>query len=232
MVTIYKITNLINGKLYVGQTVQPLRKRWFGHVSNRKRSAISSAIQKYGVSNFKIEAICSALSEEFATELEIYFINILDCLVPNGYNILEGGDVSNRRGHPSWNLGLETPEYVKQKLSNAHKGQKAWNKGVSMSESQKQKLSDRLKGIRRSPATEYKKGMVSTFKGKKHTPESLQKIRDNNAASRKVICIETGEVFPSIIAVALKYNIAKSHLRRLIIAGKKSQQAGLTFQFA
>ncbi len=54
---IYKITNLTNGKIYVGQTRQKLSRRISGHVHSKKKFGIDAAIRKYGIDNFKVEVI-------------------------------------------------------------------------------------------------------------------------------------------------------------------------------
>ena len=59
---IYKITNKINGKVYIGQTIQCLKKRWSQHKSDSKKSnmTIHKAMRKYGIENFTIEEIGGA----------------------------------------------------------------------------------------------------------------------------------------------------------------------------
>lgn len=98
---IYKITNLINGKIYIGQSVDP-QKRWYNHCHNAKKgyrnSAIDKAINKYGEENFKLEIIEKAI--ENYDELEKYYITFYDCMIPKGYNILEGGQSFPLLGSP------------------------------------------------------------------------------------------------------------------------------------
>lgn len=69
--TVYLITNLINGKKYVGQTIQSIKRRWDFHVCGASRCiALNSAIKKYGKENFKIESIYEAHSLEELTTKE------------------------------------------------------------------------------------------------------------------------------------------------------------------
>lgn len=90
--SIYKITNLINNKVYIGQSIHPER-RWKEHIwgiSNHK-SYIHSAIKKYGVENFLFEIIESDI--ENYNEREIYWINFYQANNPRyGYNLTEGGE--------------------------------------------------------------------------------------------------------------------------------------------
>ena len=88
---IYKITNLIDGKIYVGQSVHP-EKRWTEHKQRARNHydnyPIHLAISKYGEDNFNFEIIeWTPLYEE----REKFFIRELNTLVPNGYNLIEGG---------------------------------------------------------------------------------------------------------------------------------------------
>lgn len=64
-----------------------------------------------------------------------------------------------KKGHETWNKGLETPDEVKKKISESEKGRIAWNKGVSMPEEQKRKVSESKKG---TPA--WNKGLTVTRK--------------------------------------------------------------------
>lgn len=107
---VYKITNAINGKIYVGQTRQPLYKRWWRHCNNGKCPAITSAIKKYGVENFTIEVIDTATSLEELNEKERQWIEKLNTLAPNGYNLRTGGD------------SYEVTEIARKHLSESHKG--------------------------------------------------------------------------------------------------------------
>jgi 5-methylcytosine-specific restriction endonuclease McrA len=57
-----------------------------------------------------------------------------------------------------WNKGIPLNKEWKRKLSEAKKGKTAWNKGRKMSEEQRIKMIGTLKGVHRSPKTEFKKG--------------------------------------------------------------------------
>lgn len=91
---IYKITNKINGKIYIGQSVDPeYRFRKHKEASKRNRTyecILYDAMAKYGVENFEMEIIEKDI--ENYNEREIYWIKQLNSLRPNGYNIAAGGD--------------------------------------------------------------------------------------------------------------------------------------------
>ena len=90
--SIYKITNKINNKVYIGQS-KDVHRRFLEHISGRKNgtSVIHNAIEKYGVENFKIETIEKDI--ENYNEREIYWIDCYNSTDRKfGYNILEGGE--------------------------------------------------------------------------------------------------------------------------------------------
>jgi group I intron endonuclease len=95
---IYLISNDVNNKLYVGQTVQTLKKRFNGHCCYSKsdrsnNSLIKRAIHKYGKEHFKIELIEECEIDKL-NEREIHWINKFDSY-NNGYNLTLGGQESN-----------------------------------------------------------------------------------------------------------------------------------------
>ena len=95
MIGIYKITNLINNKSYIGQS-NNIQRRWHEHISENTNSLIHLAILKYGIENFSFTIIEECLLEQL-NEKEIYYIKEYNTLSPNGYNISTGG--SNNYEH-------------------------------------------------------------------------------------------------------------------------------------
>jgi group I intron endonuclease len=93
---IYKITNKINGKIYIGQTTKSIERRFIQHKTSARNKSISTpltnAIKKYGEENFIIEQIDTANDIEKLNEKEIYWINILKSKDRSiGYNLKDGG---------------------------------------------------------------------------------------------------------------------------------------------
>ncbi len=83
---IYKITNKINNKSYVGRTKFPSR-RFSQHAGKKGKSCISKAIRKYGITNFKFEVIEVVYSLKESIEKESFHIDFYKSLVPKGYNL-------------------------------------------------------------------------------------------------------------------------------------------------
>lgn len=90
---IYRITNTINNKIYVGQTTKPVKSRWKRHSikSTKSGSAINLAIKKYGVENFKFEVIDLCEDLDQMNHKECFWISFYNSISPNGYNLDSGG---------------------------------------------------------------------------------------------------------------------------------------------
>lgn len=97
---IYKITNLVNGKIYVGQTAYPLAVRWNAHVryalAGGDGTRLAFAVRKYGRESFVVERIAEADSRDLLNELERKYIAELRSYLPEfGYNLAMGGSGGN-----------------------------------------------------------------------------------------------------------------------------------------
>ena len=83
MIGIYKITNLVNGKFYIGQSVN-IKRRWSDH-KRKGESEVSKEIIKFGVENFKFEVLEQCRMEDL-NERELYYLMKYQPFFPNGYN--------------------------------------------------------------------------------------------------------------------------------------------------
>lgn len=91
---VYKITNKINGKMYVGQSKKSAEDRFQRHIKAAKKKCnryLYDAMNHYGYDNFVIEVIESDIEKERIDEREIFWIKELSTLIPNGYNMTKGG---------------------------------------------------------------------------------------------------------------------------------------------
>lgn len=91
---IYKITNTLNNKVYIGQTIKPVEKRFNQHKNNYTKEyfsqlALYKAFRKYGVENFTFEEI-EEVENDLLDEREKYWISFYDSYY-NGYNSTIGG---------------------------------------------------------------------------------------------------------------------------------------------
>lgn len=128
---LYRITNQLSGKVYIGQTTDP-KDRWSSHKSSAKNpqkysAIIPRALSKYGVDNFIFEVIATCRTQEDADVTETELIeryNSRDS--ERGYNLAHGGSV-NRGWHHSEetkkkisesNLGKEMPPHTDEWKAN------------------------------------------------------------------------------------------------------------------
>jgi group I intron endonuclease len=89
---IYKITNLLGQKCYVGQTWQPMKDRFIQHACKNDSAKLFHAMKKYGKDNFTIECLTIVSTQALADYYEIYFISKYSSNNRDvGYNISNGG---------------------------------------------------------------------------------------------------------------------------------------------
>jgi group I intron endonuclease len=167
---IYKVTNLVNEKIYIGQTIHTIQRRKREHINNARGGssmALYRAMRKYGTDNFVFEPICYCTSREEASSKEIEMIKLLNSKARHvGYNMTDGGEGANGC-HPSEEtrakmrakiLSPETKEKIRRagigrrhteetkiKMSKAQRGHIPWTLGTHLTEEVKNKLSKVMK---------------------------------------------------------------------------------------
>ena len=91
---IYKITNQINNKVYIGLTTTTIKNRWKEHIGAigryKDKRPLYAAMSKYGIDNFSIEEL-EECDDLILAEREIYWIDYYNSYY-NGYNATFGGD--------------------------------------------------------------------------------------------------------------------------------------------
>jgi hypothetical protein len=101
---IYKIENKVNGKIYIGQSIE-IENRWKKHLRANDDFIVHKTIHKYGKENFTFSIVEECGIDELNSK-EIYWINFYQSIVPNGYNMIPGG--SNGMG---LSKGLKVNQY-------------------------------------------------------------------------------------------------------------------------
>ena len=161
---IYKITNLVNGKVYIGAS-KNIEKRWGAHRNGH--SDLAKEFQTFGLENSKFEILLEC-PEMMLAQWERDLICLYDSDDPEkGYNskndrpyslkrteALKGRKLSeetkrkiseSHKGKPAWNKGIPHSEETRRKMSEALRGRKVWNKGIPLSEETKRKKSEKMK---------------------------------------------------------------------------------------
>ena len=178
---IYKITNAINGKVYIGQTVQGMDVRWREHLKVVRSGggyALHNAIRKYGIQQFSIEELYQCSSQEELNSEEISYIHSYYSIIDHGrgYNLDTGG---GSHGSPS-NETLRKMIYSQNRDDVKAKIQ-ASRAGYRHSDETKRKMSESSKGQEMSLEARLKmsvakKGKPGSFLGHHHTEETKIKV--------------------------------------------------------
>lgn len=119
---IYKITNNINNKVYIGLTTCSLKYRWSKHITESKNikntKHLYKAMRKYGIENFSIEVIDTTDDFKELGKLERYYISVYDSQNPDkGYNLTAGGESNQYDGNPSANLTVKDIIEIRKKYN-------------------------------------------------------------------------------------------------------------------
>jgi len=152
---LYKVTNKINNMSYIGVTVDP-KKRWKSHCrpNGNSRLLLKNAILKYGSDNFEMKILCKT-TQSFCYELEQKAIEVYNTVKPDGYNLSKGGMGS---------LGLVGEQngcFGRKGELHPNFGKPGYRTGVGHTEETKAKMS-------------------ASRTGKKHSLETIEKIRQSN----------------------------------------------------
>lgn len=122
---IYKITNKINGKVYIGQTITPIKNRMYKHYSQARNgkniTGIDAAIKKYGKENFEVEQILECPNEDLDLQ-EKFYISKYNSF-ENGYNLTIGGQLSTT----SLNININEAISKYQELKSVEETAKYFN---------------------------------------------------------------------------------------------------------
>ena len=244
-----------NGKRYIGITNQKPERRWRADGSGyRFNKHFMNAIKKYGWKNFKHNILCDGLSKEDACKKEkeliaLYHSNTFAC----GYNRSAGGEHSDLDNGSKREISQkikalwENPEYA-QHMSDVHKGRSRC--GWHHTEETKQVMSAIVR--KRNEDPEYRKRISKSAKNRWSIPENKIKARErakaewqneeirqrfiqskigNHYRAKKVICIETGDVFASTKAAALSIGVARETIGQ-VCRGKREMTHGCHWRFA
>lgn len=183
MPSVYRVTNTVNGKSYIGICKGAVRLRWRRHCTDadrRKRSGciiLWKAIRKYGKETFALETLYEAVDWREACMVERGLIAQYGTMSPSGYNITAGGQ--GTLGYKAWEGRRHTTE-TKRKMSQ-------WQIGKKLSEETKRKISAKAIGRRKSPeeveemrqrkfTQAHREKIRASLKGREFTPEWRAKI--------------------------------------------------------
>jgi group I intron endonuclease len=169
----------------------------------KRKPLISKALKKYGLNNFTIDVIDKAETIEELNEKEYKWVEFYNCITPLGYNQCEGGD--NTMGYHHKEESKKNMSIKKKKM---YLGEGNPFYGKTHSDEVKAKFSQQRKG--RTLSNQWKDNL-----GKAHF--------------KKVINLDTGEIFDSIRIAAEKYGLKDTHITR-VCKGKRKTTGGFRWQ--
>jgi group I intron endonuclease len=166
---VYLLTNIVNGKRYVGITSLTIEKRWKRHVKaalrDGKDTILYRAIKKYGPDKFRCEKL-EEVDEDLVGTMEVKYISELNTFFARGcgYNMTKGGDggckgyihtPETRKFLSELWKGRHHSEATKKKLSDQRRGKNNPNFGVTPTKETKIKMSRRTKGANNPRAKKF-----------------------------------------------------------------------------
>jgi len=199
---IYKVTNKINGKIYIGQTARSVKKRWLEHIRYKGTNCLlSKAIKKYGKESFTIKVIevCNSINK--LNKKEQYWIKFYNSQIPNGYNLTTGGK------------NCQHSDISRKKISVSHFGK---NNGMFG----KCGRLNPMFGIR---------GKNHHWFNKKHSKKSKLKMSEV-AKKRKIKCLELNKIYYSIKSAAEELSLQKSNICK-VLTSERSHTGGYSFKY-
>ena len=232
---LYKITNVLDGKIYIGITTQTPYRRWIQHKSDAKRDVkknrrLLNAINKHNPKNFSIEILVKFKNIDYPSLInaEVDFIKKYKATDKSvGYNMTLGGD--GVLGHEPWCKGkTKDTDHTLKLISEKQSGRKNSFYGKTHSDELKEKWSKErsgenhpMYGIKRPDLSESNKNRI-------WTDEAKGKISAKN--SKPIICIELNKTFPSIKNMCKNLNLDERSVYR-VLKGKFKQHKGFTFKY-
>lgn len=212
---IYKITNKINNKCYIGQTTDYVRR--FREHKNmgsgfEENKVLYKAFKKYGIENFEFEVIEDKTPDY--NEREKYWIKYYDSY-NNGYNETLGGD------EPPKNIGINSP-FVAHTEEQVHEVKRLLKETKIPYKEISEKLNYDVSTIKKINSGKLWRDDATSYPIRKETSREFQKDRAMN------IIYDLLNTNLSQSAIAKKYNCARSTVTAINI-GKNNKQKDLDY---
>lgn len=222
---IYKATNLLSGRVYIGQTKKTLEKRKAQHYKYKGDGPFHKALKFYHPQNFKWDIIDTAKTQEELNFKEELWINIFQSLYPSGYNLRTGGGGWELTPFSIENMckaakARMTPDR-KSQISNSLKGNIPWNKGLKgiYSNETRDKMGGSTRGKtfthKVTRTQEHKDKLSKAAQGKRHSQETKELCR-KAAYLRKTIVTPGGWNKGIPLSDQAKELISKANTGRVI----------------
>ena len=210
---VYKITNTVNRKSYIGISInEPEKGRIRKHLTGRGNRILANAVKKYGRDAFVCEILKENIFPDLLPDLEVAYIAKYNTVRPNGYNLTYGG-----------HHGTHSEETC-EKISRANRGKPSPLKGKPLSQDHCEKISRSLRGRSfskdhrenlsraqqgRSTSQETREKISLTSRGRYHSQETREKISQNLQSPDKEPAQELFFSFPITMPLSEKRKILR-----------------------
>lgn len=235
---IYKLTNNVNGKIYIGQTTQKLSARLYQHFNLNDKDYcrhFKRAIKKYGREGFKVEVVEKLTTIEELNSREEYWISFYNSTNRQlGYNIKLGGCNRRHCNETKYLIGKANTRRVwkessKRKIGDANRGRK-------VSEATRQKISKAISGEKNGnygkPLTSEQRQIISNYQQNRFKSKEARDAYIYTHPNRKeVMCVTNNRIYPSINNASKELHIDRSHIRG-VLSGKYKNAKGYVFKLA
>ena len=223
---IYKHTNKINNKSYIGQTCQNPNDRWRSGEGYKSNPKFYHAIQKYGWDNFEHIILENNIpTRELADQKEQYYIEFYNS-IKNGYNIHHGGtgftsEDAQKYNRQNWENGTFEKVWCKKVICvNTQKVYKSLKEASEDTGVHKDGISNCCRHITKSAGSDGQGNrLVWEFYEEGKTYEYKKPLHKK---SKKVICLTTNEIFDTMQEASNKYNICHSCISNCCTGKRKT----------
>lgn len=233
---IYKYTNLINNKIYIGQTRKSLEERAINGSNYKGSTYFYNAIKQYGWENFKGEVLEEVDSVEMANKREKFYINLYNSTNKDiGYNITSVGWNCEMAEETKNIISEKAKERYKDKTKNPMYGKKHSEESLEKMSLKKQGINNPMYGVKMSEESKEKRAKTikenNIYLGHEWTDEERKRVskrmqKQADKWRKKILCIEDNLIFNSITDAAKYYGVSVStlsghlHNHQHICAGK------------
>lgn len=212
MIGVYKIVNVVNGKFYIGSSVD-IENRWKGHIhelnlNQHNNSHLQNAWNKYGAENFRFEVV-EITDIDTVRERETFYLKNTNCTDDNtGYNILDSANIG---------LGVKASDEVRKKLSNSCKGKKNGHYGKHHSNETK----ERIAKIKRERGEQNRQARLQQWISEQHICEVCKKTMTVKYGSGRFCSVECKSAYMSAIQKNRPHTVEHNKKVSEALKGKK-----------
>ena len=232
---IYKITNIISKKCYIGETKKNNPQlRWNEHKRKIEKGigcpALQDAVNKYGIENFTFQILIICFDED-RYKLEMEYIKKYNCISPNGYNLTKGGEGGGFHGKKH---SQETIDKISQKMKNIYID----NPELKIQLSIKQKefmnspeIKSKIKeGLKKSEKWNIIKNKNKKIQFKFHTEDEKNKLKQitSDYFNNNENIIKHRETMSELVGLKItQYDMENNYINNFISISEASRQTGI-----